>query len=176
MVVKVLDRDGVLRGYGQFHVAAFQAVFANFVQVDVEFPEPDLYRQLPECGGTDVNFCCVLDQLSGLRWQFWIIAQGPKQDVGIQQYSHGWFPSNASSMSSGNGASKSSGTTSLPFIAPIRRPVGFPTGTRRAIARPCLAMVMIWPAAASSTSFDKLFFASPNGTVIIWSSRGFGQI
>ncbi len=64
-------------------------------------------------------------------------------------------------MASGNGASKSAATAIRPLSWPGRRGwLRAAIGTRRAMGRPALAMMISSPAAARSTSCDRLVLAS----------------
>src|SRR5260370_369475 len=84
-------------------------------------------------------------------------AAAPKKDVGVQQVLHDFFldflarralPSKASRISSGSGASKSSGMVIWPRKTPSLRVVSSAgMGTRRATGTPRLEMVISSPAA-----------------------------
>lgn len=76
VVLKVLHGKGMFCGDGQFDESAFQAVLADVIQIDSEFPQADLDRRFPECCSADVDLRCMFNQLPGFAGQPGVIRQG----------------------------------------------------------------------------------------------------
>src|SRR5215472_13596113 len=113
-----------------------------------------LDRNFPDRGGGQEKLRGLgREQFFCTRVKFVFLGSAPKQDRRVEQKPHGFFrdrfslPSNASRISSGRGASKSSGTTNFPRSIPSFRQAPLPAraGTRRATGTPRLAIVISSP-------------------------------
>src|SRR5580704_10387982 len=87
-----------------------------------------------------------------------VVGYDPQEDVGVEKDFH---RPNASRIASGNGASKSSGTTKSPFPLPTTRRRGAAeTGVSLTRGRPERMIITSSPAKACSRSRDRCVFAS----------------
>src|SRR5439155_14410401 len=123
--------------------------------------QSSLDGDLPDAGGAEQHLgVAPFDCGAGLSIEPVRLGERPQQDKGIEQHTH-QRPSKASMTSSGNGASKSSGTRSFPAKTPRRRCRCEPmSGPKRATGLPDLAIMISSPAAAASTKRDNWVLAA----------------
>src|SRR5450432_4008886 len=143
---------------GQGLEAGLEGLLMQPGEINVELAERGFHAQLPERDAAHEYFVRGVDQASRLGLQLGRVAQRPKQDVRVEQELQLLpRPSNAASVASSSGESKSAGTTNSPFIKPnlIFRFGCSLNGTSLAIGVPDLAITTVSPRPACSTSSER---------------------
>src|SRR5438128_1027672 len=124
---------------------------------DREASECDLDRGLPCRRGTDEHDRGGRDRLAYGLPDARIVGSPPEKHVRIEEQRAHELAPNAASRSAGSGASKSSAIRTDPSQPPGSRGVACSrSGTRRASGTPFFAIMISSPAAARSTSCDRL--------------------
>src|SRR5262249_21724212 len=131
------------------------------VERKIAAAESGLDGDLPNTGGAEQHLgVAAFDRGPRFRVKAAWPGERPQQHVRVEQHAH-HRPSKTAITSSGNGASKSSGTCSFPANTPSRRLRGRSLrGPKRAKGLPALAIMISSPAAAASTKRDNWVLAA----------------